>query len=50
MKENLVKELKETIEKLKIEILEKQQQLNILIEEYQELSGIELDDGDDIKN
>lgn len=44
MNENLVIELQDNIKKLKMEIIEKQQKLNILIEQYQELTGIELDD------
>ncbi len=44
MNENLVVELKDTIDKLKLEILKKQEQLESLIEQYQELSGIELED------
>ena len=47
MNENLVIELQDTIKKLKMEIIEKQQKLNILIEQYQELTGIELDNIED---
>lgn len=42
MNESLIQELKNAIEKLKVEILEKQQKLNSLIDKYQELSGIEI--------
>lgn len=44
MNENIVEELKNTIENLKKEISQKQEELNSLIEQYQELSGIELYD------
>lgn len=51
MNEDLVIELKNTIKKLKIEILEKQQQLDTLIEQYQELTDVDLDYLDnDIEN
>ncbi len=44
MNKNLIEELKNAIEQLKQEIFEKQEKLNDLIEQYQELSGIEIYD------
>lgn len=44
MNENLVKDLKAAIKNIKLEIIEKQNQLETLIEQYQELTGIEFDD------
>ena len=44
MNNNLIKELKKAIEQLKLEILNKQEELNSLINQYQELSGIEIED------
>lgn len=46
MKEDIIKDIKETIKNLKLEIIEKQEQLEELIQKYQELSGIKLDDED----
>lgn len=51
MNDNLVIELKNTIKNIKIEILEKRQQLESLILKYQALTGIDLDElEDDLKN
>ena len=44
MNDTLINELKETIARLKQEILEKRKILNSLIEQYQEISGIEIDE------
>ncbi|MCR4580925.1 MAG: hypothetical protein K5666_00200 [Bacilli bacterium] len=44
MNNELIEELKKAIEQLKLEILEKQEELDSLINQYQELSGIELED------
>ena len=46
MNENVVEELKNTIKKLKAEILQKQSELISLLEQYQKLTGIELDEID----
>ena len=43
MNEELVKQLKNTIKNLKSEILKKQEELIKLLEQYQELTGINLD-------
>lgn len=39
-----IEKIKQIIQNLKIEILEKQEQLDTLINKYQELSGIDLKD------
>lgn len=44
MTNSIIEELKKTIEKLQLEILDKQAELNLLINQYQELAGIELED------
>lgn len=44
MKDDVVKELKDAIKALKLDILRKQEELNILREKYEELSGEELED------
>lgn len=44
MSENLVENLKRAINDLKVEILEKQEELTDLIEKYQELTGEEIED------
>lgn len=44
MSENLVENLKRAINDLKVEILEKQEELTDLIEKYQELAGEEIED------
>lgn len=44
MNDTLINELKETIARLKQEILEKREILDSLIEQYQEISGIEIDE------
>ena len=44
MNDTLINELKETIARLKQEILEKRKILNSLIEQYQEISGIEIEE------
>lgn len=49
MNQTLIQELQEAIKQIKKEILEKQEQLDDLIEQYQNLSGIELED-DNIDN
>ena len=46
MNEELIRELKNTIKELKIEIIEKEEKLNSLIEQYQELKNIEQEDMD----
>ena len=46
MNEDLIRELKNNIKKLKIEIIEKEEKLNSLIEQYQELKNIEQEDMD----
>jgi hypothetical protein len=46
MGEIQIEEIKITIEKLKKEIVEKQHLLDILINQYQELSGIDLETTD----
>ncbi len=46
MNEDLIRELKNTIKELKIEIIEKEEKLNSLIEQYQELKNIEQEDMD----
>lgn len=45
MNDTLINELKETINQIKEEIKEKRKVLDELIEQYQEISGIELDEG-----
>lgn len=49
MNQTLIQELQEAIKQIKKEILEKQDQLDDLIDQYQKLSGIELED-DNIDN
>lgn len=44
MNDTLINELKETINQIKGEIKEKRKVLDELIEQYQEISGIELDE------
>lgn len=44
MTNSIIEELKKTIEKLQLEILDKQEDLNLLINQYQELTEIELED------
>ncbi|MBR6820945.1 MAG: hypothetical protein IKM55_01830 [Bacilli bacterium] len=44
MNDTLINELKETINQIKEEIKEKRKVLDELIEQYQEISGIELDE------
>lgn len=44
MSENLITESKETIETLKLEILEKQEKLISLLEQYQNETSIETED------
>lgn len=44
MNENLIVELKNTINNLKLEIIQKQVEFDLLINQYQELTGIELED------
>ena len=44
MKEDIIKELQETIKKLKLEIIKKQEELEMLINQYQELTGIEIEE------
>lgn len=44
MNDKLIVDLKETIAKLNEEIIEKRELLNSLIEKYQEISGIEIDE------
>ena len=46
MNEDLIRELKNTIKELKIEIIEKEEKLNLLIKQYQELKNIEQEDMD----
>ena len=41
------KEIKEEIDKLKIDIIKKEYELDSLIEEYQKVNGIELIDNDE---
>lgn len=48
-KNDIIYELKNTIKKLKIEIINKQQELDSLLEQYQELSGIEFEDNEETK-
>ena len=43
MNDKLIKEIKETIAQLNEEIIEKREILNSLIEQYQEISEIEID-------
>ena len=47
MKEDLVIELKNIIKDLKLEILKKQEELVSLLDQYQELAGIEIENEDD---
>ena len=47
MNEELVIQLKNTIKDLKIEILKKQEELILLLEQYKELTGINLENDDD---
>ncbi len=49
MNQTLIQELQEAIKQIKKEIIEKQEQLDDLIDQYQKLSGIELED-DNIDN
>lgn len=49
MNDNLILELKSTIEKMKLEILKKQEKLECLIEEYQKIMSVEFED-DSIDN
>lgn len=44
MNDTLINELKETINQIKEEIKEKRKVLDELIEQYQEITGIELDE------
>lgn len=44
MNDTLINELKETIARLNQEISEKREILDSLIEQYQEISGIEIDE------
>ena len=48
MSEDIVIELKNTIKKLKLEIIEKQEELDSLIEKYQTLSNEVVDDNNSI--
>ncbi len=43
MKQDLINELKHVINNLKIEIIEKQEELNLLINQYQEFVSSTLD-------
>ena len=46
MNDEIVIELKNAIKKIKLEIIEKQEKLDSLIEKYQELSNEEIEDSD----
>lgn len=47
MSENLIDELKKSIDELKIEIIQKQTELDSLIDQYQQLAGIEFDEDEE---
>ena len=48
MNENLVDELRSTIEKVKLDIIKKHEEIDSLIKKYQELDTTILDDMDDL--
>ena len=50
MNNEIIQELKNAIEELKLDILDKQEQLNLLLNQYQQLTSIEFENKENIEN
>ena len=50
MNNEIIQELKNAIEELKLDILDKQEQLNLLLNQYQQLTGVEFENKENIEN
>lgn len=50
MNNEIIQELKNAIEELKLDILDKQEQLNLLLNQYQKLTGIEFENQENVEN